>query len=193
MSQFTPSRRYAVAALAAAGLSMGAAAGAAVPPVAAPTAVTPAVCHYTWGSLPKVDRTYTTGPLENLRSGRHTCFDRIVVDLTGRAPGYRVEYVTRIIQDGSGTVMPVRGGAKIKITVNAPSYDAHGDIHYQPANPVEALNVTGYQTLRQVRWLGSFEGTSEIGVGVRARLPMRVIKLTDGSTSRLVVDIAHNW
>ncbi|MEI2774530.1 MAG: hypothetical protein V9G19_00870 [Tetrasphaera sp.] len=189
MTHHTAARLIAIAA--AAGVATGSSVG--LPAAAAPTSSAPTVCHYTWGSLAKTDRTSTTGPVENLRSGRHTCFDRIVVDLTGRAPGYRVEYVAAIVQDGSGAVLPVRGGAKLKITVNAPAYDAGGNLHYQPTNPAEALNVTGYQTLRQVRWLGSFEGTSGIGVGVRARLPMRVTKLTDGTTSRLVVDVAHNW
>lgn len=160
---------------------------------AAQATTTPALCHYGWGSLPETSSVLTPGPLDNVRSGRHTCFDRIVIDLTGRAPGYRVEYVDRIVQDGSGAVVPVRGGAKIAIRVNAPAYDSTGQIHYQPVNPADAVDVTGYQTLRQVRWLGSFEGTSQLGVGVRARLPMRVVRLDDGRTSRLVIDIAHNW
>ena len=52
------------------------------------------------------------GPLTNLRAGKHTCFDRLVVDVRGSAPGYRVEYVDQIIQDGSGTIVPVRGSAR---------------------------------------------------------------------------------
>ncbi|WP_344065624.1 AMIN-like domain-containing (lipo)protein [Nostocoides vanveenii] len=180
---------------AAAALAVSALAGASATaaPASAPAAGTSALCHYGWGSLPKVSATMVAGPLTNLRAGKHTCFDRLVVDVRGSAPGYRVEYVDQIIQDGSGTIVPVRGGAKIKITVNAPSYDGNGQIVYQPANPKEAVNVTGYAALRQVRWLGSFEGTSEFGVGVRARTPFRVTKLTDAGTSRLIIDIAHNW
>lgn len=180
----------ATAALALSGLALaGAPAGATTGAPAAGSAL----CHYGWGSLPKVSSTMVAGPLTNLRSGKHTCFDRLVVDLRGSAPGYRVEYVDQIIQDGSGAIVPVRGGAKIKITVNAPAFDAQGNPAYQPANPKEAVTVTGYAALRQVRWLGSFEGTSEFGVGVRARTPFRVTKLTDSGSSRLVIDIAHNW
>lgn len=73
------------------------------------------------GSLPKTKPTMVSGPLTNIRAGRHTCFDRLVVDLRGKPAGYRVSYVDQIIQDGSGTVIPVRGGAKIKFQVNAPS------------------------------------------------------------------------
>ncbi|MFN8097722.1 MAG: hypothetical protein U0Q21_05475 [Dermatophilaceae bacterium] len=155
--------------------------------------MTAATCVKTWGSLPKTNPTMVVGPLTGLRAGQHACYDRLVVDLDGRAPGYRVRYVDQIIQMGSGAVVPVRGGARLQIDINAPAYDADGTLVYTPANPREAVDVSGYRTLRQVRWLGTFEGYSEFGVGVRARLPFRVFTLTDGSDSRLVIDIAHSW
>ena len=41
---------------------------------------------------------------------------------------------------------------------------------------------------------GSFEGYTSIGLGVRARLPFRVFMLDGpGTSSRLVVDVAHRW
>jgi hypothetical protein len=40
-----------------------------------------------------------------------------------------------------------------------------------------------------VAWAGSFEGQSTIGLGVRARLPFRVLQLP----GRLVIDVAHHW
>lgn len=58
----------------------------------------------------------------------------------------------------------------------------------------EALAVGGYDTFRQVAFLGTFEGETQIGLGVRARLPFRVFTLTGpGAGSRLVVDVAHRW
>ena len=51
------------------------------------------------------------------------------------------------------------------------------------------VNLTGYRTFRDARFVGSFEGDTQIGLGVRARLPFRVW-VTDG---RIVVDVAHNW
>ncbi len=151
------------------------------------------LCHYLWGSLPETDAKTATGPLTNIRSGRHTCFDRLVFDLRGKPSGYNVRYVAQLIQPGSGTVVPVRGGAKIQFTLNAPAYDKDGHVVYQPKNPKEAVNVTGYSALRQVVWMGSYEGYSDVGIGVRARTPFRVYTLTDASTSRVVIDIAHNW
>ncbi|MET9634609.1 hypothetical protein ABZX92_44900, partial [Lentzea sp. NPDC006480] len=60
---------------------------------------------------------------------------------------------------------------------------------YQPANPAEVVDVTGYRTFRQVAWAGSWEGTTDLGLGTRARLPFRVFTLPD----RIVVDVAHQW
>jgi hypothetical protein len=41
---------------------------------------------------------------------------------------------------------------------------------------------------------GSFEGVTNVGLGLRARLPFRVFTLSGpGSTTRLVIDVAHAW
>ena len=54
--------------------------------------------------------------------------------------------------------------------------------------------MTGYSTFRQVVSAGTFEGYSSFGLGVRARLPFRVFVLDGpGTSSRLVVDVAHRW
>ena len=45
----------------------------------------------------------------------------------------------------------------------------------------------------QVAWGGTDYGVTSVVVGTRARLPYRVFTLHDGSTTRLVVDIAHRW
>ncbi len=144
-------------------------------------------CPTGWGSLPETSSRTTTAQLTGVRSGRHTCFDRLVIDLSGRPAGYRVNYVSNVFTDGSGALVPLRGGAKLQIVVTAPNY-------HLTANQRELTNVAGYQTFRQVAWAGSFEGQSTIGLGVRARLPFRVLTLPGpGAGSRLVVDVAHRW
>jgi len=58
----------------------------------------------------------------------------------------------------------------------------------------DIVDVSRYRTFRQIGWGGSFEGQTTIGLGVRARLPFRVLVLNGpGSGSRLVVDVAHRW
>jgi len=155
----------------------------------ATTASAAPYCGITWGSLAKSANPTRTGDLVNIRAGRHTCYDRLVFDATGPANGYWVSYVDQMREDPTGRVIPLRGGARLSITVQAPSYDRNGVPTYRYANRSELVDVTGYRTFRQVAFAGSFEGTTTVGLGVRARLPFRVFTLPN----RIVVDVAHLW
>ncbi|MGY4642488.1 AMIN-like domain-containing (lipo)protein [Cellulomonas sp. URHB0016] len=160
---------------------------------ASPVAAAP-YCGIVWGSLEKSSPGLSVAPVTSVRTGRHTCYDRLVLDLAGPAGGYTVRYVAAVTQDASGAVVPTRGGAAIEVTVNDPAYDESGSPTYAPADLNELTDVAGYRTFRQVVWAGSFEGYTSVGLGVRARLPFRVLVLAGpGSGSRLVVDVAHRW
>jgi hypothetical protein len=153
-----------------------------------------AACPAGWGSLPEANNRYSMAQLTGIRAGRHACFDRLVVDLAGRPAGYDVRYVRAVYTDGAGDLVPLRGGAKLQIIARAPAYGRDYKATYDPANPREVVKVTGYRTFRQVAFAGSFEGQTTIGLGVRARLPFRVLTLTGpGTNSRIVVDVAHSW
>lgn len=157
-------------------------------------ASTESYCGITWGSLPKEGGPVNPvqSPLTNIRAGRHDCFDRLVFDLNGPASGYHVQYGT-VFQQGSGDPVPV-SGTDIEIVLRTSANDLNGNPTYTFADPSQLVNVTGYQTFRQVAWGGSFEGYTTIGLGVRARLPMRVFVLNGpGNGSRVVVDVAHFW
>lgn len=170
-----------------------------MPPVATATLATTAsavVCEAQWGSLMKSRAPHTSNQITKIRSGEHLCFDRLVVDIGGEGegrPGYQVKYVQDVAKDGSGATVPLRGGAKLRIIVKAPAYD-DGRLTYKPANRRELVDVVGYRTFRQVAWAGTFEGQTTIGLGVRAKLPMRVLILNDPNGGhRVVVDVAHLW
>jgi hypothetical protein len=152
-------------------------------------------CGITWGSLAKAAGTLSSDPLFNVRAGRHNCYDRVVLDLDGDPAGYTVRYVSAVHAQGSGHIVPLRGGAFLQIDLQAPAYDSNtGTPTYKPANPKELVNVNGWRTFRQLSFGGSFEGYTTIGLGVRARLPFRVFTLDGpGDTSRLVIDVAHQW
>ncbi|MER6113916.1 hypothetical protein ABT155_39025 [Streptomyces hirsutus] len=193
---------YVTLALVGAALSTAAAATPALAaPSAAPAATAPSpVCPTGWGSLAKsaTAGTATTTPVRDVRTGRHDCYDRMVVDLPGTgggsagAVGYTVRYVDRLYQDGSGTHIPVTGGAVLEVRVAAPSYAPETGEPTYPARagqPLPGVNPAGYRTFRDTRFAASFEGDTQIGLGVRARLPFRVLQLQD----RLVIDVAHSW
>lgn len=150
---------------------------------------TPSYCGITWGSVDK-DAPFTAATeLVNIRSGRQDCYDRLVFDFVGNTQGYHVAYVDQVTEDPTGNPVPLRGGAKLQIGLGGPAYDVNGNPTYTFANRAELVNVTGYQTFRQVAWAGSFEGMTSVGLGVRARLPFRVLTLPN----RIVVDVAHFW
>ncbi|MFJ9585357.1 AMIN-like domain-containing (lipo)protein [Streptomyces acidicola] len=181
----------ALAALVLAGTGLGAAATSAG---AAPaTAARAAACPTGWGSGTKSGAATGTVPLKNIRTGRHDCYDRMVVDVPGGGDvGYHVQYVDRLHQDGSGDYIPVGGGAVLEVRVSAPSYAPEtGTPTYpgQVGRPLPGVDVGGYSTFRDTRFAGSLEGETQAGLGVRARLPFRVIQLPD----RLVIDVAHSW
>lgn len=163
--------------------------------VTAPAADAHPYCGIRWGSLAKhLDGTDTyASHLVDVRAGQHRCFDRLVVDLDAGTTATWVRYVDRVRRPGSGTVVPLRGGARLQI-VTARAYDEDGNPTYTPARPRHLVPVAGYRTFRQVAFAGSFEGETTLGLGVRARLPFRVFTLDGpGDGSRLVVDVAHRW
>lgn len=145
-------------------------------------------CGITWGSLAKQSSSMTTGLVAALRTGQHACFDRMVFDIgvgTGKV-GYDVRYVDKVTNPNSGAVVSVAGGARIQITIHAPSTRQY------PTNG--STTFSGWGAFRQVKWVSSFEGYTDLGLGVRARLPMRVFTLPHAARGeRLVIDVAHRW
>lgn len=157
-------------------------------------------CGITWGSLPEAASAADTEMVNNVRAGRHECFDRLVVDLGGQDTSfgsYDVRYVPLVYSEGKGDPMPVRGDADLQIVVRAPAYDQYGNPTFTPVNRREVVNLTGYSTFRQLAWGGSYEAQTTMALGVRARLPFRVFVLKGVANSdlgpRLVIDVAHRW
>lgn len=156
----------------------------------APAAHAAPFCGIRWGSLPKDLSVGSRGEVFDVRAGRHTCYDRLVIDVSGPAGGHFVRYVDQVRRDGGGDPVPLRGGARLEVVATAPV--ASTDAFFLPNG--ELVDTTGYATFRHVAYAGSYEAQTTIGLGVRARLPFRVFTLDGpGSGSRLVVDVAHRW
>jgi hypothetical protein len=156
----------------------------------APAASAHPYCGQVWGSSAKTTRGMSGADLTNIRAGRHACFDRLVLDVDGKVKGYSVRYVYKVVQDGSGFVVPVRGGARLAVVAHVGVVPT--DSFFRPDGRI--VDTSSYRTFRDVKWAGSFEGMTTVGLGVRARLPFRVFVLDGpGAGSRLVVDVAHQW
>lgn len=152
-------------------------------------------CGITWGSLAdRITFAYSSATVRNVRAGQHTCYDRLVIDIRGNLRGYDVRYVSAVYTEGEGRLVPLSGAADLQIVVNAPAYNINtGASTYKPVNRNNIVNLAGYTTFRQAAYLGSFEGQTSFGLGVRARLPFRTFVIKDATTTRLVIDVAHRW
>ena len=146
-------------------------------------------CGITWGSLPKSASGQSQAPLLVTRTGQDTCWDRVVWEFDGAVTGYSVQY-GEVYTEGQGLALSpyTAGGALLGVHLRAPvgGYTAVSGQH--------VVNVLGYQTLRDMVFGGSFEGSTTFAVGVRATLPFRVFVLPGpGTHSRVVLDVAHRW
>lgn len=151
-------------------------------------------CSTHWGSGTKSATDSGSQPLKNTTTRSSTCYDRMVFDVRGVSGkiGYHVGYVKKFHQDGSGEQTPVRGGGILQIFVSAPSYDpATNKPTYagKAGKPLPGVKITGYKTFTDTRFGASFEGQTQIGLGVRTKLPFRVHQSGD----KLIVDVAHTW
>ncbi|WP_156726320.1 AMIN-like domain-containing (lipo)protein [Streptomyces apocyni] len=178
-----------------AGATLGMAAGTAgAAPAEGSRAAAATVCPTGWGSGTKSGTFTGAEHLKNIRTGKHECFDRMVFDVPGGGNeiGYYVQYVDQFYTDPAGQHIPVAGGAILDIHVGAWSYDLEAGEQTYPGKvgePLPDVNISGYSTFRDTRYGGTFEGQTQVGLGVRARLPYRVFQLND----RVVVDVAHSW
>jgi hypothetical protein len=183
------------AVIALSGTAVGGVSSASALTTGAATAASTPYCGIKWGSLPKAGGS-NSAPLVTSRTGQHSCFDRLVFEFNGAANSYRVEYTNEVYTEGRGLPLSPQtaGGALLKVVLLEPAYDQAGRDTYlhQPTDHV--AKVSGYRTLRDVVYGGSFEGQTTFAVGVRARLPYRVFTLSGpGSSSRIVLDVAHRW
>ena len=97
---------------------------------------------------------------------------------------------------GSGTRVPLAGGAALEVVVDAPAYARHGRATYLPPGRGQVVDVDGFRTFRQVAWADSYEGGTTLGIGTRARLPFRTSTLVGApgdDAVRPVIDVAHRW
>jgi len=122
--------------------------------------------------------------VSHVATGCHATFDRFVFRARFGTPRYDVRYVRRIVADGSGAAVRLRGTKRIRVLVR----NARG--HTQSGAPlVPSVKTPLCPNLRQIKTAGDFEGIVTFGLGLRRRTGFRVFRLT-GPTS-LVIDVRH--
>ena len=95
---------------------------------------------------------------------------------------------------GKGDRLSVAGGAVLDVVLLENGYDVATGVVLPLWGRGPRCRRRGVSDLRDVVYGGTFEGYTTFGVGVRARLPFRVLTLTGPCTrSRIVIDVAHRW
>jgi len=126
--------------------------------------------------------------LEHVRVGRHPGYDRIVFEFSGPLPGYRVQPVTTLAEDGSGE--PVWPGYHNLLLVRLEPAQAHDDSGRGTLTAGERQGAPGQPALRRFQLIGDFEGVVSYGLRLGLATPnLHVFELT--GPNRLVVDIAQ--
>jgi hypothetical protein len=121
----------------------------------------------------------------DLTYATHSGFDRVVITIDGRIPGWKVTSEHRFFRDGSGTRVPIRGGLQVAL------------------NPARAHNNSGHSvyggpmlvrpmlpTLKAIAMTGDFEGYVTFAFGLDPqRSAYRIFRLN--SPQRIVIDFKH--
>jgi hypothetical protein len=154
-----------------------------VSPLAGATPVQAAAPPFTLATKTVV-RSVPTSTVVRVRVGRHARYDRLVIDLRGKAPGYRIGYVHFLVPP-SGKKIDLRGAANLSVALTpAKAHRASGKSTLRPQRRVLHL-----PQLREYRLIEDFEGVVVLGVGVHARKAFRVLTLAH--PTRIVVDVHH--
>jgi hypothetical protein len=123
----------------------------------------------------------------DIRTGRHDCFDRVVVELggTGELPGYRVAYADDPIRlSPSDLEVEIAGDATLVLSAGSWMTTMEGDGYDGPHQIVP----DGPSAILELRLVENFEGMFAWAIGVDHSRPFRVSTLPD--PPRIVVDIA---
>lgn len=128
-----------------------------------------------------------TAVLDEVRTGAHEGYDRVVLQLDGPVSGYVVRYVDELTADPEGGPVEHGGDAALQVVLMGATLDTafQGDTRrYEGPATLDA----GLGAVKDVVQAGDFEATLSLGIGVARRAPFSVQYLED--PARLVVDVA---
>jgi hypothetical protein len=135
-----------------------------------------------------VDRSPSPAPVVTaVRVGHHRRYDRVVLQLAGRAPGFDVRYVHRLHRDPSGKDVNLLGPASLQVVLNPAN--GHDPDTGDPTLTTPARTAWRLDQVRETAVIGDFEAVFSLGVGLAHRAPFRVLTLQH--PTRIVVDIRH--
>jgi len=125
----------------------------------------------------------------DIRVAEHDGYDRIVFDLAGRGsgkPGWRVEYVDRATDDGSGLPVAVDGDAILRVSLSGTATPTDSGVEEYSGDRIQP----GTEAVDEIVYRYWFEGYTTAFIGVdETQRPFRVFLLEN--PTRVVLDIQH--
>ena len=123
--------------------------------------------------------------LTDVRIGDHDGYERVVFDLSdGGSAGWYARYVDEAVQQGSGDVLDIDSPAILELSLRNMSYPPSDGGTPQGLQPVTDLEV-----VEELRVASTFEGITQVFVGLSERVPFRVLSLED--PDRVVLDVVE--
>lgn len=148
-----------------------------------------------WGLAEQRAELSVNAPIREVSAETDDCVDRFVIEVgpNADAPGYLVQYVSQITEDGSGFEVPITGNGKLQVIIDSPAYDPDtGRGTLQIPDHSNVVDVSSLRVIQQVAFAGSFEGQSTFGIGVNRQLPFHVTTtVNDDGSAVLTIEIAH--
>src|SRR5215218_2396990 len=99
--------------------------------------------------------------LFGVATGCHPTFDRFVIRARFGTPSYDVRYVKRIVADGSGRPVALRGTKRIRVVIRNSRGHTNGGTNLLPG-----VRTPLCPNLRQIKTAGDFEGIVTFGLGL---------------------------
>lgn len=123
-----------------------------------------------------------------LRTGTHTGYDRVVVDLGGTGtPGWHVERTATAVEDPTGETVDLEGDGVLALYLTGLGYPADTGVDELPAG----TRTAGGTVVTGAEFTGTFEGQTQIFLGLTdPEAPYRVFLLQD--PLRVVVDVSRS-
>jgi hypothetical protein len=129
----------------------------------------------------------TTPELTSVRTGAHTTFDRVVLDLRGGRPEFFVRVVDRLIADPSGKPVSLPGNHFLEVRLApAAAHDDNGNPTYTGARQFDTPSLSNVQAFAIT---GDSEANLTVGLGARHTSWHRVFVLD--APTRVVIDVGH--
>ncbi len=139
------------------------------------------------GVVSTADAAARTAQVNNLRTGGHNGFDRIVIDYKGKKPAVKLSLVNSLYSCGKGDKLSVPGNKILKIDLTpAQAHNQNGQNVYSGPGRLSTSSVN-LTTIKGVRMACDFEGHVTWGIGVKNLKSYSVSHLSD--PKRIVVDV----